>query len=827
MFDYKEASFYTSYFKNRPDFRVIEEFRESEDKEEKNCYVGRIEVLNTIHPLELRVEIPKSFPHQKLTFRTKSLFGYPHLINNPRKDSKAEKYGGWFCLNTPFAETTENQLEQEILRLKEWISRQMRPELEAIIEDDNVRKALAFESAYSWENSDELSEYHGDAILTFVGDFSNDLEYFKKEMGTIHCIKTPDKRFYALQNKELTNFELPYIIVDEAPRSVDAYRDFVLLKNQYDWDEKVCEHLLPTFKLHKNWVIDPSFSLYSGRKSKFTLEESLSALNKVKEELAKDESYLPAHRGNSWQNNEDTPTKVLPQLKETLKDGIQDIEEKVKNNNGFDPWGSFHVPVKDFDEMTPEEQEEESYRQWEEEQAIEVYPYEFHYFALGIKESSKTTWLIYYTNRNAGQYDFISFDLGIRELRVKRLLSYPLLLQIAQIVDNTMFFGRGIFSRQLRSMKIGLVGLGALGSMLAESLVRSGVTVLGLWDNDIVEPGNICRSTYQLSDLGESKVNALKKKLLAINPFVKAQEIKDNGYWYQHDNVNVYTYEGGSFYGNINYSNQEDSVKQIRDFDLIIDCSGSNELLHFISYAVPETDIVSLCITNHSSNLLCISSRDGNPFELRKSYLSRIEQDTKNFYLEGSGCYSPTFLATNSDIASLVNLFVRELNQRIDSDEVLHSVIWSHDSRGVLADRLETYKLEGYDIRMVISSETIYDGEDMVDDADEPIGYLLGSYSRDGQLIMVTHMIDAYNAKALLEDAFRTSKGIIDYIGDYAYSTEMEGTYSQSSLELIACKAADKSINTCNPMLAVRNPNRTISFFLYINNELVPFVKEN
>ena len=825
MLDYKEASFYTSFFQNHPDFRVINEFKESEDKEEKNCYVGRVEVLNTIHPLELRVEIPNSFPHKKLTFRTKSLFGYPHLIYNPERDPKAEKYGGWFCLNTPFAETAENQLEQEVLRLKEWIARQMRPELEAIIEDDKVRKALAFESAYSWENADELSEYHGDAILTFVGDFSNDLDYFKEKMGTIHCVKTPDKRFYALQNKELTNFELPYLIVDEAPKSVDTYKDFVLLRNQYDWDEKTCEHLLSTFNLHKTWVIDPSYSFNMGEKNKFTLEESLSALDRVKEELSKDESYLLAHIGNGIRK-ENVPTKVIPQIKELIKEGLVEIEKKVKKDNGFNPFSSFSGSFKDFDEMTPEEQEEEYIRQAEEDYAIYVYPYEFHFFALGIKETESIKWLIYYTNRNAGQYEQISFDLGLRELRLKKLVSYPLWLLSPQIIENKHFFGRGVLSERLQGKKIALVGLGALGSIVAESLARSGVTVLGLWDNDIVEPGNICRSTYQLPDLGESKVDALKKKILSINPFIKAKEIKDNGCWHQHDNVNVFTYEGGSFYGNINYSNQEDCIKQIKDYDLIIDCTGSNELLHFISYAVPETDVVSLCITNRSSNLLCISSKDGNPFELRKAYLSRIEQDTKNFYLEGSGCYSPTFLATNSDIASLLNLFVRELNQRVEHDEVLHSTIWSHDKRGVLGDRLKTYKLEGYDIRMTVSSETIFDGEDMADSSDGSIGYLLGSYSRDGQLIMVTHIIDANNAKALLEDAFRTSNGIIDYIGDYAYSTEIAGTYSQKSFELIANKADDESINTCNPMLAVRNPDRSISFFLYINNELVPFIEE-
>ncbi len=821
MFEYKDASFYTSFFQNHPGFSVIEEFKESEDKEEKKCYVGRIEVLNTIHPLELRVEIPMSFPHQKLMFRTKSLFGYPHLIYNPRKDPKAEKYGGWFCLNTPFAETAENQLEIEVLRLKEWIGRQMRPDLEAVIEDENVRNALAFESAYSWENSDELSEYHGDAILTFVGDFSNDMDYFKEKMGTIHCIKTPDKRFYALQNKELANYELPYIIVDEAPKNIDTYRDFILLKNQYDWDEKTCEHLLHGFNLSKSWAEGGSYRISFNN---YSFEEANIILTGIKEELAKEESYLPARINK---NPDYVQTKVLPQQKTLLNECLVRLEEEIKKYNGYRPFASLSGPAKDLDEMTEEELEEEYARQAEEDYAIYVYPYEYHCFALGIRDSEKTTWLLCYTNRQAGQYDEMSFNLNLRDINLRKPISFPLQLQLPQIIDNNLFFGRGLFSQQLQNKRIALVGLGALGSMIAESLARSGVTIMGLWDSDIVEPGNICRSIYLLSDLGTSKVDALKKRLLSINPFIKTKEIKDNGYWHQHDNVNDYTYEGGSFYGNINYCNQEDSIKQIKDYDLIIDCTGSNEMLHFISYAVPETDIVSLCITNHSSNLLCISSKDGNPFELRKAYLSRIEQDTKNFYLEGSGCYSPTFLATNSDIASLVNLFVRELNIKIGQGEHLHSTIWSHDNRGVVADRLETYKLDGYGIRMAISSETIFDGEDMDDITDGPIGYLLGSYSRDGQLIMVTHMIDAINAKPLLEDAFRTSKGIIDYIGDYTYSTEKAGTYTPASMELIAKKAADESINTCNPMLAVKNPDRSISFFLYINDFLVPFVKEN
>lgn len=81
MFDYKDAQFYTDYFSSLEGFSVLEEFKVSENKDEKNLYVGSIEVLHTIHPLILRVEIPFMFPHAKLVFRTKSLSGYPHLIH--------------------------------------------------------------------------------------------------------------------------------------------------------------------------------------------------------------------------------------------------------------------------------------------------------------------------------------------------------------------------------------------------------------------------------------------------------------------------------------------------------------------------------------------------------------------------------------------------------------------------------------------------------------------------------------------------------------------------------------------------------------------------
>ena len=177
MFDYKDASFYTNYFNEHPLFKLTEEFKETEDEEDKNLYVGYVEVLDTIHPLILRVEIPKSFPHQHLVFRTKSLSGYPHLIHNGKI-----KYGDWFCLNTPFAETAKDQLDIEVVRLMEWINHQMRKDLPTNINEKDVVDALRKANIYEWENLDEVNELQVNAELTFVGDFSNDLEYFKKKV---------------------------------------------------------------------------------------------------------------------------------------------------------------------------------------------------------------------------------------------------------------------------------------------------------------------------------------------------------------------------------------------------------------------------------------------------------------------------------------------------------------------------------------------------------------------------------------------------------------------------------------------------------------------
>ena len=815
MIDYKNALFYTEYFKSLNGFSLIEDFKESQDEEDKNLFIGYVEALNTIHPLIVRVEIPFTFPHNKLTFRTKSLSGYPHLIHTGKIN-----HGDWFCLNTPFAETAEEQLNQEVLRLKEWIAHQLREDLPAIIKDKNVKRGLAFANAYEWENPDEVEEFCSQAMLTFVGNFHNDINYFKKNIGYLQCVKTPDNRLYAIIDEDSANHKLPYIIVNESPSSTEVISDFIKLKEQYGWDEKICKHLFPNLDLSETWRKKVWDNTFEDEEEK---EEALKKIRTIKEELQKEESYLIGwseslnnYNSSRYFNTEHKKTKkVLPSHKTILLEEIDGINKSMLKTRKKSIFG--------IDDMSEEELEE--MQEWE-HYGRYVYESEWHHFAFGIKNKNEIIWYVFFTNRFLEKSERITYDLGVKYLELNKTISQPLNRLGAKVITEDMYYGRGSFSENMKAQKVAIVGLGAIGSMVASAMAHSGISKIGLWDHDIVEPGNICRSTYSLKHLGESKVKATKSIIQSINPFIDSKLLRGYGWWHQH-NVNDAKYECGSFYANVNYNTQEEAIKEIKDYDLIIDCTGSNEILHFLSYAVPEADIISLCITNHANELLCFSNKDGNPFELRKAYLSRIEQDTKNFYVEGDGCYSPTFLATNCDIAALVNLALSELNKSLEDGHLMHSTIYSYTKRGILADRLSTYKLDKYDIILNVSSETIYDAEEMNDVPSGEIGYIFGSYSHDGKQIMITHIVDSPNATELLNDAYQTSKGLIDYIGDYSYSGAQVDTYSQSSLDQIASKAEDPTINTNNPLLAVRNPDGSITFFLYINNELVKFKEQD
>lgn len=63
-----------------------------------------------------------------------------------------------------------------------------------------------------------------------------------------------------------------------------------------------------------------------------------------------------------------------------------------------------------------------------------------------------------------------------------------------------------------------IIGCGSVGSFIALQLARSGVGKFVLCDTDILEIHNICRHQCGFDDLGRYKVDAVRDKILNINP---------------------------------------------------------------------------------------------------------------------------------------------------------------------------------------------------------------------------------------------------------------------------------------------------------------------
>lgn len=65
-----------------------------------------------------------------------------------------------------------------------------------------------------------------------------------------------------------------------------------------------------------------------------------------------------------------------------------------------------------------------------------------------------------------------------------------------------------------------ILGCGSVGSLVAMELARAGVGHFLLCDSDIVEYHNVCRHQCGIEDVGDLKVNAVRRKLKNINPGV-------------------------------------------------------------------------------------------------------------------------------------------------------------------------------------------------------------------------------------------------------------------------------------------------------------------
>lgn len=110
------------------------------------------------------------------------------------------------------------------------------------------------------------------------------------------------------------------------------------------------------------------------------------------------------------------------------------------------------------------------------------------------------------------QGDSLTFYLGSKEIKTE---SYGLYQDI---------FSRnsGILETDTMSKKhVVILGCGSVGSLVALELARAGVGSFFLSDADVLEYHNLCRHQCGIEDVGDYKVNAVKRRILQINPMAE------------------------------------------------------------------------------------------------------------------------------------------------------------------------------------------------------------------------------------------------------------------------------------------------------------------
>ncbi|MDP9310778.1 MAG: ThiF family adenylyltransferase [Chloroflexota bacterium] len=209
---------------------------------------------------------------------------------------------------------------------------------------------------------------------------------------------------------------------------------------------------------------------------------------------------------------------------------------------------------------------------------------------------------------------------------------------------------RGRVSESLRSKTVAIIGIGALGSVVAELLMRTGVHNLVLIDGDIFKAGNLGRHILTLDDLLKPKASALAHRLNRVSPHASVKAV--DHHFPPSDPMHI---------------------SQIQGADIVIDCSANDDLLHDLEAFAWDTPrmFVSYSLGLQAQRLFCFTAQAAmfprqmfldavQPF-LLKEWPLYAEQELPR---EGVGCWHPVFPARFDDIAMMAGHAVKWLEER-------------------------------------------------------------------------------------------------------------------------------------------------------------------
>jgi len=210
------------------------------------------------------------------------------------------------------------------------------------------------------------------------------------------------------------------------------------------------------------------------------------------------------------------------------------------------------------------------------------------------------------------------------------------------------FFGRGALTSNITEKKILIIGIGAIGSVVAKTFVRGGCTKIDLADFDVKEPENVCRSEY-LFNLGLSdKVDELSRILTAISPFVETNTVKKDYF----QTIVKFFYKDKSA--------RNLFISELNKYDIVMDCSTDDDLMYILDKLSIDCTLINMSITNKAKELVAGFHPNSYRF-FKNQYNDILENDLDDLY-NPTGCWSPTFKASYNEIDFIVQYAIKHIN---------------------------------------------------------------------------------------------------------------------------------------------------------------------
>lgn len=272
----------------------------------------------------------------------------------------------------------------------------------------------------------------------------------------------------------------------------------------------------------------------------------------------------------------------------------------------------------------------------------------FSYFLLGfpIPESigSDNAYIHWQAIKIDDIPDTSGFD-GIRDMTSNRIRLAQMSFKSEPIrwleSDNwaqDQLLRRGRLDGRLRESNIMLIGAGALGSTVAENLLRDGCTNLTIVDGEKFEIGNLARHTLSLDALNQYKATAVANRLRDLSPHATIHDV------------------------NSRYPLSESDQEALPDPDIVLDCTGNDQ----VSYALDQEQwssaklVVSTALGPQGTRLYTYStftqSFNSDDFEAQidpwtLQDLSEHHPDD-DLVPERVGCWHPASVITMNTIAT-------------------------------------------------------------------------------------------------------------------------------------------------------------------------------